>query len=82
MKKLSAVLVLSVLLVVVGREARAALPRNYQEFKVRYQQKGLRLHYNQDDVLGKSFSAKCSDVNYYYKFKLYIILKNIKDFFI
>ena len=38
MKKLSAVLVLSVLLVVVGREARAALPRNYQEFKARYQQ--------------------------------------------
>ena len=40
MKKLSAVLVLSVLLVVVGREARAALPRNYQEFKARYQQEG------------------------------------------
>jgi len=40
LKKLSAVLALSALLVVVGREARAALPRNYQEFKARYQQEG------------------------------------------
>ncbi|WP_298779117.1 hypothetical protein [uncultured Fretibacterium sp.] len=39
-KKLYAVLMMSVLLTVVGREGQAALPQNYQEFKARYQQEG------------------------------------------
>ena len=40
LKKLSTVLALSVLFLAVGGEAWAALPRNYQEFKARYQQEG------------------------------------------
>ena len=40
LKKLSTVLALSVLFLAVGAEAWAALPRNYQEFKARYQQEG------------------------------------------
>ena len=40
LKKLSAVLALSALFLLVGREGQAALPRNYQEFKARYQQEG------------------------------------------
>ena len=40
LKKLFAVLALSALFLLVGREGRAALPRDYQEFKARYQQEG------------------------------------------
>ena len=40
LKKLSTVLVLSALFLAVGGEAWAALPRDYQEFKARYQQEG------------------------------------------
>ena len=40
LKKISVVLALSALFLVVGREAWAALPRDYQEFKARYQQEG------------------------------------------
>lgn len=39
-KKLSTVLVLLALFLAVGGEAWAALPRDYQEFKARYQQEG------------------------------------------
>ena len=39
-KKLSTVLALSALLLAVGGEAWAALPRDYQEFKARYQKEG------------------------------------------
>ena len=40
LKKLSTVLVLSALFLAVGGEAWAALPRDYQEFKARYQKEG------------------------------------------
>ena len=39
-KKLSIVLALSALFLAVGGEAWAALPRDYQEFKARYQKEG------------------------------------------